>query len=75
MYESHNLSIRTKISLGGTTRNHFAKNHTNKVGPNLKNKILSIHIGLFDWIRWIMFSPPMHTLMKNYERPKTYNMH
>jgi hypothetical protein len=43
MYEIHNLSIRTKISLGGTTRNHFAKNHTNKVGPNLENKISSTY--------------------------------
>ncbi len=31
--------------------------------------------GLFDWTRWVMCSPPMHTFMKNNEHPKTYNMH
>ncbi len=33
-----------------------------------------LYIGLFDWTTWAMFSPPMHTLMKNND-PKTYNMH
>jgi len=41
----------------------------------LLKKLIYLYIGLFDWTRWAMFSPLMHTLMKNNEHPKTYNMH
>jgi len=34
-----------------------------------------LYIGLFDWTRWTMFSPPMHKFMKNNEHLKIYNMH
>ncbi len=40
-----------------------------------KYNSIYLYIGLFDWIRWAMSSPPMHTLMINNEHPKTYNMH
>ncbi len=62
------------FSLGGTTRNHLAK-ITIKLDPSSFLKFQPLYIGLFDWIRWAIFSPPMHTLMKYNEHPKTYNMH
>jgi hypothetical protein len=34
-----------------------------------KHNSIYLYIGLFDWIMWAMFSPPMHTLMKNNEHP------
>jgi hypothetical protein len=40
-----------------------------------KWNFIYLYIGLFDWTRGTLFSPPMHTLMKNNEHPKTYNMH
>ncbi len=64
-----------KISLGGTTRNHLAK-IIEKLKPNFKKKkFIYLYIGLFDWTRWVMFSPSMHTFLKINEHPKTYNMH
>jgi hypothetical protein len=40
-----------------------------------KSNCIYLYIGLFDWTRWALHSPPMHTLMKNNEHPKKYNMH
>jgi hypothetical protein len=59
------------VPLGTPCQNHRI------VGPNLRNKIpyIFLYNGLFDWTRWAMFSPPMHTLMKNNEHPKTYKVH
>jgi hypothetical protein len=58
------FSLKAKISLGATI-----KNHLDKITRKLELLHLLIH-WLFDWIRWVI-----HTLMKNNEHPKTYNMH
>ncbi len=62
------------FSLGGTTRNHLTK-IIGKLDLIIYKKSIYLYISLFDWIRWAMCSPPMHTFMKNNEHLKTYNMH
>jgi len=64
VYHSWNVGSTKLILLSNVLK--FSK----KQKKFSKNSIY-LYIGLFDWTRWALFSPPMRTLMKNNEHSKT----
>lgn len=63
---------QVKASLGGVSIKNLAE-ITRKLDPI--QDIFYLFIFLLDSTKWIMFSPPIHTPMKNHKHLKTYIMY